>query len=170
MAEALAAVANGDDALGVAIPTNVIDSARDDVVFSLCVDSLDGVPDADGARDVTGGDVEARGREAGNGGTRSVAGVLFRLGGVVNIAEEDGFARLMVMRVLAFCSPHGFQVEGAYGVSDALSFGVDGELRGLASRGGGDGSQDLVDGDGHCCGSGQRSGNGRMGGWFNCVC
>lgn len=94
VAEALAAVADGDDALRVAVPGDVVDAARDDVVLALCVDGLDGIPDADGARDVARRDVEARGGEAGDRGGGGVAGVLFARGRVVDGAEEDGLAGL----------------------------------------------------------------------------
>lgn len=94
VAEALAAVADSYDALGVAVPGDVVDAAGDDMVFTLGVDGFDGVPDADGAGDVTGGDIETRWGEAGYGGIGGVASVLFTLGGVVDGAEEDGFSRL----------------------------------------------------------------------------
>lgn len=150
MAKALFAITDSDDALRVAIPANVIDAARDDVIFSLCVDSLDSVPDTNSAGHVTGRNVEARGRESGNGGTGGMAGVLFALGGVVDVAEKDGFARLF--NYISTCLGHdGVRFGSAYGVGNALPLGVDGELGGLAPRSGRDCSQNLVDGDGHCC-------------------
>lgn len=93
-AEALAAVADGNDALRVAVPGDVVDAAADDVVLALGVDSLEGVPDAHGARDVARGYVEARGGEARDGGGRGVACVLLADFGGVDGAEEDGFAGL----------------------------------------------------------------------------
>lgn len=94
--KALATVADGNDALGVTIPANVVDATRDDMVFAFCIDGLDGVPDADSTSDVTGSDVEAGRGKAGDGGMGGVASVLFRLGRVVDIAEEDGFAGLFI--------------------------------------------------------------------------
>lgn len=94
VAEPLASVPNGDDALGVAVPGNIVDATRNDVVLALGVDGLDGVPDADGTGDVSRGDVEAGGGEAGYGGAGGVAVVLFALRRVVDGAEEDGFAGL----------------------------------------------------------------------------
>lgn len=56
-AEALTAVADGNEALRVAIPGDVVDAAADDVVLALGVDGLEGVPDAHGAGGVAGRDV-----------------------------------------------------------------------------------------------------------------
>jgi hypothetical protein len=56
------------------------------------------VPHLDGARDVSAGDVEARGREAGDGGLGRVLRVLCTDGGVVDGAKEDGLARLQRRR------------------------------------------------------------------------
>lgn len=94
VAEALAAIADSDDALRVAVPGNVVDAAGNDVVLALGVDGLNGVPDTNGAGDITGSDVEARGGEAGYSGVGGVACVLFTLGRIVDEAEEDGFSGL----------------------------------------------------------------------------
>lgn len=55
------------------------------------------VPDPDHARDIAAGYVEARGREAGDGGLGRVLRVLFTDGGIVDGAEKDGFARLQAL-------------------------------------------------------------------------
>ena len=94
--EPLAAVADGDDALAVAVPGDVGDAARDDGVLALGVDGLDGVPHAHLARDVARSDPEARGGELGDGRGGRVAGVLLAEGGLVDAAEEDGLAGLGV--------------------------------------------------------------------------
>lgn len=94
MSEALAPVADGDDAGRVPVPGYVVDAPGDDVVFPLGVFGAYGIPDADGAGDVAGGDVETGGGEAGDGGGVRVAGVLEGVGGVVDGADEDGFAGL----------------------------------------------------------------------------
>ena len=99
VAEALAAVANGDDALAVAVPGEVGNAARDDGVVSLGVDGLDGVPHAHLARDVGRGDPEARRRELGDGGGGRVARVLLREVGIIDAAEEDGLAGLWKERL-----------------------------------------------------------------------
>lgn len=89
MAEPLAAVTDGDDALRVPVPGDVGDAARDDGVFAFCVDCLDRVPDTDLARDVARGDVEARRGELGYGSGGGVGGVLLGGGGVGEGAEKD---------------------------------------------------------------------------------
>lgn len=50
------------------------------------------VPDFDGSRHITACHIEAGGRETGNGGLGGVLGVLLADCGVIDGAEEDGFA------------------------------------------------------------------------------
>ena len=78
MPELLFAVADGDDALAVAVPGEVVDFARDDRVFAFRGAGARGaaVPDADGAGGVAGGTVVAGGGDAGDGCRGGVAGVL----------------------------------------------------------------------------------------------
>jgi hypothetical protein len=105
VAEALLAVADGDDALRVAVPGNVVDAAGDDVVVALGRALARAVPHLDGARDISTGDVEARGREAGDGRLGRVLRVLSTNGGVVEGAHEDRLARLPRKRVSRLLCP-----------------------------------------------------------------
>ena len=59
---------------------------------TFCSALASAVPDFNSARDISTGHVVSRGREAGNSGLRSVLGVLCTDGGVVDVAQEDGFA------------------------------------------------------------------------------
>ena len=95
VAEALFAVADGDYALGVPVPGDVVDGARDDVVLPLGGAFACAVPDANTTAAVAASDVEAGGGEAGDGRGGGVLGVLGRIGGVVEGAEEDGFVGLL---------------------------------------------------------------------------
>ena len=61
---------------------------------TLRIDGLDGVPDADGAGDVSAGDVEAAGGEARDGGLGGVAVILLAGGRVVDGPHEDRFSGL----------------------------------------------------------------------------
>lgn len=97
VAEALLAVTYGNDALRVAVPGQVVDAAGDDGVFALCCTLAGAVPYPDHARHISAGDIEARGREAGDGCLCCVLGVLLADGGIVNGAQKDGFARLQTL-------------------------------------------------------------------------
>jgi hypothetical protein len=61
---------------------------------TLCSAFSRTVPHLDSSRDISTGDIEARRREAGDGGLGRVLCVLFTDGGIVDGAEEDGFAGL----------------------------------------------------------------------------
>lgn len=61
---------------------------------TLCSALSDAVPDSDGARYVAARDIEAGGREAGDGRLGGVRSVLRAEGRIVDGAEEDGFVRL----------------------------------------------------------------------------
>jgi hypothetical protein len=63
---------------------------------TLCSSFAYAVPHFDGTRDISTGNIEARGREAGNRRLCRVLGVLFTNSRVVDGAKEDGFARLDV--------------------------------------------------------------------------
>lgn len=110
MAKALFAVAHGDDPLRVSVPGNVVDAAGDDVVFACVLSAgepsrggvwahartlgctfTNAIPHPDGTSNVTAGNVEARGREAGYGGLGGVRSVLLRVVGIIDGANEDGF-------------------------------------------------------------------------------
>lgn len=95
VAKALFAIADGDDALRVAVPGNVVDAAGDDVVLALGRALAGAVPHAHAARDVAAGHIESRRREARDRRLRRVLRVLLADGGVVDGAEEDGLARLV---------------------------------------------------------------------------
>jgi hypothetical protein len=88
--ETLFTVTHSNNTLRVAIPGNIVDTASDDVVFSLCGALTLAVPDAYGTRDITTGYVEAARRETGDGGLGDMVGVLSCNARVVNIAYENG--------------------------------------------------------------------------------
>jgi hypothetical protein len=88
--ETLFTVTHSNNTLRVAIPGNIVDTASDDVVFSLCGALTLAVPDAYGTRDITTGYVEAARRETGDGGLGDMVGVLSCNARVVNIADENG--------------------------------------------------------------------------------
>lgn len=104
---------------------------------TFCGALADAVPDLDGTRHITAGDVEAGGGEAGDGGLGGVVGILAADGGVVDGAHEDGFARLQRRRVSSGDAGGVEQLGELYRVGNALALGVGGELGGLATRGGG---------------------------------
>lgn len=106
---------------------------------AFCCTLACAIPNLDSARDISTGNVEARGGEAGDGGLGGVLGVLFTDGGVVDGAEEDGFARLRSLLALAAFTISRTGGHGdAYGVCYPLALGIRGEESRLpAGRGGG---------------------------------
>lgn len=95
MSELLLSVANGDDALAVSVPSEIIDAAADDGVFALGGAFTYAVPNADGTRGITAGDIVAGRGEAGDCCSGRVGSVLGGLGRMVDGAEEYGFAVLL---------------------------------------------------------------------------
>jgi len=90
VAETLFTVTDSDDTLRVAIPSDVVDAASNDVVFSLGGALALAVPYTYGTRDITTGYVKATGRETRDGGLGDMVGVLSCDARVVNVADEDG--------------------------------------------------------------------------------
>ena len=64
------------------------------IIHTFRINGLKGIPDPDGAGDVSASNVEAAGGEAGDGSLGGVADVLLAGGRVVDRADEDGFAGL----------------------------------------------------------------------------
>ena len=94
VSELLLSVANGYDSLAVSIPSQIVDAAADDWVLALGGTFPDTVPDANGTRDITAGNIIAGRGEAGNGCGGRVGGVLGRLRRVIDGAKENGFSVL----------------------------------------------------------------------------
>ena len=76
VSELLLSVANGYDSLAVSVPSEIVDAAADDWVFALGGTFADTVPDADGTRDITAGNIVAGRGEAGDGCGGRVGGIL----------------------------------------------------------------------------------------------
>lgn len=121
MSESLLAVTDRDDSLRVAVPRNVVDAPGDDVIVAwtwsaslsspavcggpfqlaqvhirtFCRAVACAVPDLYSSRHISTCHIVSGGRETGDGGLSRVLRVLFTDGGVVDRAQEDGFARLM---------------------------------------------------------------------------
>jgi hypothetical protein len=90
----LFSISNGDNALRIAVPSNVVDSAINNAVFALCESIADTVPDSDYTTGIPTSDIESGGGEPGDCGLCFVFVVLPRDGRVVNRTYEDGFIRL----------------------------------------------------------------------------
>lgn len=110
----LAAVTDGNDALGLAIPGDVIEATADDAVLSSCVADVLRLPHLQHTGGIATGNLEAIGRESGDGGGGGVAGVLFAVGGVVDGANEDGLSALEERRGKTgeLASPKGVDLGG----------------------------------------------------------
>ncbi|KAG9954501.1 tricorn protease domain 2-containing protein, partial [Aureobasidium melanogenum] len=90
VAEALFTVSHSDDALRISVPSDVIDSASNDMIFSLgCALTL-AIPHTHGTGHITTGYVEATGGETSDSGLRDMFGVLSCNTWVVDVADEDG--------------------------------------------------------------------------------
>jgi len=94
MSVALLSIANGNDALGITVPGQVIDSTIDNAVVSLCNSVTNAVPDSDYTTGITTGDIKTGGGETGDCRVRLVLGILSRDRGVIDRPDEDGFIRL----------------------------------------------------------------------------
>jgi hypothetical protein len=90
VAETLFTVTDSNDTLRVAVPSNIVDTTSNDVVFSLGSALALAVPHTYGTRDITTGYVVAAGRETGDGGLSDMVGVLSCNARVVDVADEDG--------------------------------------------------------------------------------
>ena len=91
---ALFTITHGNNALRIAVPSQVIDSAVDNAVFALGDSITDTVPNPNIATGITTGDVKPRRRKASDGRLSLVLGVLSSNGGVVDRTDEDRFIRL----------------------------------------------------------------------------
>lgn len=67
MPKALLAIAHGNDALGVAVPGEIVDPTVHNAVLALSYALADTVPDPDDTTCITAGDVEPGRREPGDG-------------------------------------------------------------------------------------------------------
>ena len=94
VAKTLFAVSYRDDPLAVAVPRNVVDPARDDMVFAPRPTFSNAVPNSYCSCDIARGYVETTGREASDGRLRCRLGVLARFMRAVDGPNKDGLAGL----------------------------------------------------------------------------
>lgn len=99
---------------------------------TLCRALSNAIPDLDIAGSIAAGDVESGGREAGNGCGRLVVCILSAHGGIVDVADKDGFARLDEVSRCSRC----WSWEEPYSICNALALGVGGERGSLSTTGG----------------------------------
>lgn len=96
MSISLLSVTNSDDALRIAIPGKIVNSAIDDAVFTLGDTITDAVPDSYYTASITASDVETRWGKAGDCGCALMLCVLSGYGGVIDGPHEDRFVRLQL--------------------------------------------------------------------------
>jgi hypothetical protein len=85
----LPAIADGDDPLAIAIPSNVVDATSNDRVFPFRLLCSCCVPNANRARDISRGDVKAGWRKTRNCGCSCVLSVLFCDRRIIYGADKD---------------------------------------------------------------------------------
>lgn len=94
VSKSLLSITDGNNALRIAVPGQVVDAAIDNAVFPLGDALADTIPYSHSTGGITTGDIESRGREPSDGCLGLVFGVLSGDCGVVDRTQKDGFVRL----------------------------------------------------------------------------